>query len=387
MNVLLLSQFFSTTKGGGEYVFSVIAESLLDHQHKVWVITNRIEGETYLVHKNLKIIFVPPLIEYKGGLPTSFYDNMRYSFATIRKGLSIIKNENIDIVHSNNFAPAFAGSILASFTGKPHITTIHDIFSLCGKDYWKLWGRQNQISKINVFLAPFFEKMVIKLRHEAIHTVSEASYDDLVKFGTKKPIFIIPNAIKITELQKNVNEKQNQFVYIGRLVFYKNLEVVLKAINLAKQTYPKVTLIIVGDGPHRENLEKLVKDLDLQNNVKFVGFVSNEEKYVHLASSRALVFPSLCEGFGLVVLEAFSQKKPVLVSDVKPLSDIVSNKQDGYILSPNDEKEWADAIISLIKNQEVAKSMGLSGYETLKQNYGLDKMYEKIISMYKQITK
>lgn len=387
MNVLLLSQFFSTTKGGGEYVFSVIAESLLDHQHKVWVITNRIEGETYLVHKNLKIIFVPPLIEYKGGLPTSFYDNMRYSFATIRKGLSIIKNENIDIVHSNNFAPAFAGSILASFTGKPHITTIHDIFSLCGKDYWKLWGRQNQISKINVFLAPFFEKMVIKLRHEAIHTVSEASYDDLVKFGTKKPIFIIPNAIKITELRKNVNEKQNQFVYIGRLVFYKNLEVVLKAINLVKQTYPKVTLIIVGGGPHRENLEKLVKDLDLQNNVKFVGFVSNEEKYVHLASSRALVFPSLCEGFGLVVLEAFSQKKPVLVSDVKPLSDIVSNKQDGYILSPNDEKEWADAIISLIKNQEVAKSMGLSGYETLKQNYGLDKMYEKIISMYKQITK
>ncbi len=387
MNVLLLSQFFSTTKGGGEYVFSVIAESLLDHQHKVWVITNRIEGETYLVHKNLKIVFVPPLIEYKGGLPTSFYDNMRYSFATIRKGLSIIKNENIDIVHSNNFAPAFAGSILASFTGKPHITTIHDIFSLCGKDYWKLWGRQNQISKINVFLAPFFEKMVIKLRHEAIHTVSEASYDDLVKFGTKKPIFIIPNAIKITELRKNVNEKQNQFVYIGRLVFYKNLEVVLKAINLVKQTYPKVTLIIVGGGPHRENLEKLVKDLDLQNNVKFVGFVSNEEKYVHLASSRALVFPSLCEGFGLVVLEAFSQKKPVLVSDVKPLSDIVSNKQDGYILSPNDEKEWADAIISLIKNQEVAKSMGLSGYETLKQNYGLDKMYEKIISMYKQITK
>jgi len=387
MNVLLLSQFFSTTKGGGEYVFSVIAESLLDHQHKVWVITNRIKRETYLVHKNLKIVFVPPLIEYKGGLPTSFYDNMRYSFATIRKGLSIIKNENIDIVHSNNFAPAFAGSILASFTGKPHITTIHDIFSLCGKDYWKLWGRQNQISKINVFLAPFFEKMVIKLRHEAIHTVSEASYDDLVKFGTKKPIFIIPNAIKITERQKNVNEKQNQFVYIGRLVFYKNLEVVLKAINLAKQTYPKVTLIIVGDGPHRENLEKLVKDLDLQNNVKFVGFVSNEEKYVHLASSRALVFPSLCEGFGLVVLEAFSQKKPVLVSDVKPLSDIVSNKQDGYILSPNDEKEWADAIISLIENQEVAKSMGLSGYETLKQNYSLDKMYEKIISMYKQITK
>jgi len=108
-------------------------------------------------------------------------------------------------------------------------------------------------------------------------------------------------------------------------------------------------VLIVGDGPHRKTLESLVSELNVQNNVKFVGYVSNDKKYSLLASSQALLFPSLCEGFGLVILEAFSQQKPVLVSDTKPLSDIISHKKNGFVLSQDDENEWAKAIIEIIQ--------------------------------------
>src|SRR5690242_5064150 len=114
MNILLLTQFFSTTRGGGEYVFSLIARTLADNGNKIWVITNQIEGETYPTHQNIKIIFVPPVLEYKGGLPSGFGDNLRYSLNTLRKGISIIKKEKIDMIHSNNFAPALAGSMLST---------------------------------------------------------------------------------------------------------------------------------------------------------------------------------------------------------------------------------------------------------------------------------
>ena len=386
VNVLLLTQFFSTTKGGGEYVFSLMAKTLADKGNKVVVITNQIKNETYPSHHNIKIIFVPPLLEYKGGLPPGFGDNLRYSWNTVKKGISIIKKEKIDIIHSNNFAPALAGSILSTVTGKPHITTIHDVFSLCGKNYWKLWGKQSNVSRLNVILAPFFEKMIVKLRCNAIHTVSNASKDDLLKFGAKKPIYVIPNTIEINASKIQECNPQ-QFVYVGRLVFYKNLEVVIKAIGIAKQEYPKITLFIVGGGPHGKNLEEWVNQLNLQENVKFTGFVSNDEKLRLISTSQALVFPSLCEGFGLVILEAFSQERPVLVSNIRPMSDIVTHGKNGYILDPHDESIWAEYLIKIIKNSYDTHMMGKNGNKLLVESYDQESMYNKVTGMYNEILK
>ena len=381
MRILLLSQFFSSTKGGGEGVFSLIANKLAENDHKVWVITNKIQDEEYQNIEGVKIIFVPPTLEYKGGLPPGFLDNSSYLFNAFKEGSKLIKKEKIDIIHSNNFAPALAGSFLSFFSRKPHVTTIHDVFSLCGKNYWKKWGSQSDISKINVILAPFFEKLLIKLRYQCIHTVSEASKNDLTKFGAKKPIFVIPNSIdKVSRLE--VKTIPQQLICIGRLVFYKNLEVVIKAVSLVKKEYPGINVLIVGDGPHRKTLESLVTELNLQNNVKFVGYVPNNKKYSLLASSQALLFPSLCEGFGLVILEAFSQQKPVLVSDTKPLSDIISHKKNGFVLSQDDENEWAKAIIEIIQKPDLASNMGQVGHNTLENIFSANEMIKKIIHMY-----
>src|SRR2546426_5380169 len=304
MNVLLLTQFFSTTKGGGEYVFSLMARLLADSGNNVWVITNQIKNEVYPSHKNIRIIFVPPLLEYKGGIPSGFKDNMIYSLCAFAKAISLIKREKIGIIHSNNFAPALTGSLLSIFTSAKHITVIYDVYSLY-KDFWKLWYAQGNVSRWNALLAPFFEKINIRLKCSAIHTISEASKDDLIKFGAKKTIYVIHSVIDIYE-PENTEPKPFQFICIGRQVFYKNLEVVIKSIKIVKQSYPKITLIIVGEGPHKKILEKLVSDLNLQDNIKFQGHVSDAEKKRLLSASQALVLPSLCEGFGMVILEAFA---------------------------------------------------------------------------------
>ncbi len=386
MNVLLLSQFFSTTRGGGEYVFSVIAKKLAENNHRVFVITNKIEGEDYKNLKNIQVIFVPPVLQYKGGLPPGFSDNIRYAINAVRQGLRTIKKEEIDVIHSNNFAPALAGSILSSLTSKPHITTVHDIFSLCGRNYWKEWGRQSDISRMNVLLAPFFEKLMIKLRYSCIHTVSDATRDDLLKFGAKKPIHVIHNAI---ESAKTSSTKQNplQFVHVGRLVFYKNLEVAIKAIDIVRKTEPTVKLVLVGSGPHRKTLEEMIKKLGLEKNIEFKGYVTPEEKSNIISESAALVFPSLCEGFGLVILEAYEKKRPVMVSNIKPMSDIVSDGVTGHVLDSHDEKAWAQAILDVIENPDQSTKYGQNGYQRLEKEYGQKSMYDKVVSMYQEVMK
>jgi len=385
LNILVLSQFFTPTKGGGEVLFCNLAKAIADDDNNVWVITNRIKDETYLTHKNIKIIFVPPLLEHSGGYYNKFIDNLIYCFWTVVKGYSTIKKERIKIIHSNNFAPALAGSILSFLTSKPHVTVIHDICSLY-KDFWKIERKQKNASKMNLLLGPIFEKLIIKLKSSAIHTVSETTKDDLIEFGAKKPIYVIPNAIYFGEIKtRPVNPLQ--FIFIGRLLHYKNVEVVIKAVSILKKNYPTVTLLIVGSGPYKENLEKLVSELDINENVIFKGQLSEEEKNELISSSVSVVFPSLLEGFGLVILEAFAFKKPILVSNVRPLSDIVEDEATGYVISPHDEKEWAKAMEKIFQNPGKTTMMGETGKKVLDEKYKPQIMGKNVRKMYNDLTK
>ena len=134
-----------------------------------------------------------------------------------------------------------------------------------------------------------------------------------------------------------------------------------------------------------KNLEKFSNELKINENVEFTDYVSEEKKMELLSSSQALLFPSLCEGFGLVILEAFSQKKPVLVSNIPPLSEIVVNKENGYVIPPHDETEWAKKIIEIVENPENANLMGQSGFRLLEKKYTHANMLNYVLKMYNEI--
>lgn len=386
MNILLVTQFLSTTKGGGEYLFSLMANHLARKGHKIIIITHFVEGERYdIFHRNVRIHFVST-IKYEGGLPPSIVKNISFVSETFWLGIKLVKKEKIDVIHSNNFAPALVASLISTLTRCPHITALWDIFSLCGENYWSEWAKQENVSRLHAILGRRFEKCILLLKHDAIHTVSDASKEDLVKFGAKKPIHVISPSIDISENATNIVIKK-QFVYVGRLVFYKNIHTIIKAIAIVKRQFPDVKLIIVGGGPQKQKLINLAENLQLQNNVEFKGFVSEHEKNDIISSSIAMLFPSLCEGFGLVILESFMYEKPVLVSNKKPLSDIVENNVDGFTIDAQNEKLWAEKIIQLLHNEEQAMKMGKRGKQKLINNYSLDRMIENIEDMYRTVRK
>jgi glycosyltransferase involved in cell wall biosynthesis len=95
-----------------------------------------------------------------------------------------------------------------------------------------------------------------------------------------------------------------------------------------------------------------------------------------------LVFPSLIEGFRLVLLEAFEAKKAMLVSDASPSNEIVENAIDGFILRPVDAKNWADKILFLLQNKVVCEVMGRKGRQKVEVKYDIRQIAEQSETLY-----
>jgi len=95
----------------------------------------------------------------------------------------------------------------------------------------------------------------------------------------------------------------------------------------------------------------------------------------------------LCEGFGLVILEAFSQSRPVLVSNVRPMSSIVSHGTTGYVLDSHDDAIWAEYLLRMSSNLQESSIMGKNGNKTLDSLYSEQLMSQKIIEMYSNAIK
>lgn len=389
MNILYLTQFFSSTRGGGEVVFYFWARELSRRGNRIFVLRHKMPREPLVSMKDeVKVVEVSPAIRYQGGLPSSLGENLGYFLNAIRVGKKIVRKQKIDVIHCNNYTPIVAGSFVARSTNIPFIVTIHDVFSLAGPEYWKLWASQFGVSPLSSIIGPLFERVTLKAPANVIHTVSQRSRKDLIECGVKRPIVVIPNGLDLSlypDSEGNPSFSTHHVVFIGRLVFYKNLEVLIRAFQKVSRVIPDAKLVIVGDGPMRKTWETYVARLNLADNVEFKGFVSYREKVRILNDSVALVFPSLLEGFGLVILEAFACKKPVIVSDVEPLTELVVDGYNGYLVNPVDSDEWSEKIISLMQNPEMAMEMGLRGRELTEKQYTTERVVDRLERLYQII--
>jgi glycosyltransferase involved in cell wall biosynthesis len=392
MNILYITQFFSATRGGGEIIFYDFAEGMAKRGHHVDIVSHQITN--FKEEDNLDgvaIHRIRPAIEHKGGLPPSIKQNLMYIINAIIKGSQIIRQNKIDIIHTNNFSPVIVGSILAKIYNIPIVITIHDIFTTRSGDYWKKWAAQNNVSRISSIIGPLFEKITVKMPVDIVHTVSNASKQDILNFKARSSssnIIVIPNGINLRNYGNLEFKKdyQNYVLFIGRLVFLKNLDVLISSFKDVVKKIPNARLIVVGDGPMRDNWQKMVSELHLDQNIEFTGYIPHEKKYYELLSKcSSLLLPSVFEGFGLVLLEAFAMSKPVLVANMKPFDEIVDEGIDGFILPTHDAHKWSEKIIFLLSNKTICQDMGCKGRLKVESKFNIDNVVDKVESLYTEL--
>jgi phosphatidylinositol alpha-1,6-mannosyltransferase len=171
-------------------------------------------------------------------------------------------------------------------------------------------------------------------------------------------------------------ENKKVIVSVGRLVHRKGQDYLIQSMPLILHQVPNAHLLLVGQGPYLEHLQKLVKEHGLESSVTFIGRVDYKELPQYLCVGDIFAMPSRSrlmglevEGLGIVYLEASSCGLPVLAGNSGGAPDAVKQSETGLVVNGTDEKQIASAAIELLNNSESSKKMGLAGRQWIVNNW------------------
>lgn len=199
-------------------------------------------------------------------------------------------------------------------------------------------------------------------RNAGFHAISESTRDDLVARGIRPDrIVVIHPGIDASQYTPGNPLDRAQpptFLYVGRLRRYKGVEVALRALAIARQSRPELSLDIAGTGDDAARLRAVAAELNLASSVRFHGFVTEEAKRRLLRTTWANLFPSPKEGWGITVMEAAACGTPSLASDSPGLRDSVVDGVTGYLVPHGDAEALAQRMLELVGDSALVTRLG-----------------------------
>ncbi|AKB13060.1 Glycosyltransferase involved in cell wall bisynthesis [Methanosarcina thermophila] len=317
--IALISDWYFPKVGGIEYSMHTLAKTLSMHGHKVSVITRSYPGvPQYSIKDGVSVIRVKgsPLPGQQRFLTPSAYKEL----------FSLLKNGNYEIVNPHGLdSPMGMSALLASRKlGIPVIVTNH---SLVGNTPYRQ-------------LLYIAGRLLLRYA-DAVIAVSSAVEKDS-RLMTKKPIYRIFNGIdsedKIIKIPLPVDTKGKiVIVTVARMTKKKGVQNIIDLAPLLLEKYKNLLFLMIGDGPLREKLERIVEKSGLSNNFYFTGEISREKVLGYLEQADIFALPSTNEAFGVSILEAISRKVPVVAMNNSGVSDIIKNGINGYLADSLEE--------------------------------------------------
>jgi glycosyltransferase involved in cell wall biosynthesis len=362
-------------KGGAEKRIYELAKKLVEHGHDVhcyslgwWWTENDHED---IIMDGIKLHGVSEPISLYSDDRRSIKEAIIFSLKLLRP----LFKDRYDIVDCQGF-PFFS-----CFTAKIHsalgrsnlIITLHEVWG----DYWYTYlGKPGIFGKI-------VERAMLSLTNNII-TVSSKTKNDLKEIKKSEKSVIIPNGIDFNHIRGiKPSDEWSNIIFAGRLIKEKNVDVLIRSLVTVKKKIPDIVCLIVGNGPERLNLEKLARELELNDNIIFKGFMEDYDGLIgYMKSSKVLVLPSTREGFGMVVIEANACGIPVVTVDhpMNAAVDLVIDGVNGF-KTKLETDDMSDKIIKSIESQNEFKDKCIE----MSRNYDWEIIVESLEKVYKTI--
>jgi glycosyltransferase involved in cell wall biosynthesis len=308
------------------------------------------------------------------GMRSFFLGNGKYSPGNITALKALIQTEKISLVHLHGYSSANFGRIAARQMGIPNIVHEHAVLKILPHQYMADLVLRTKTDAA-VAVSGAVKDFLHRGRHVALQKIR------IIWNGIDLDFFRKSDSLVVQKLKREFSISDGETVLgtITRFRAEKGNEYLLRAMPAVIEKFPRLKLLIAGEGPLRENLEALHRELGLGDRVDFVGFRRDIADFMSLID--IVVIPSLSEGFGLVLAEAMAVGKPVVATRAGGMMEIATDGKDVILVRPGDPKSMADGILQLLEKPDLAKSLALTAFEG-RDRFGIRSNVRKLEEMY-----
>lgn len=287
----------------------------------------------------------------------------------------IYKQYGFDLIHSHHGYPdGFAAYQLSKKYQKPFVVTLRgtDLDIIAHKSYKMKIILETIIKEANRVVVPS-------------PRLANTCYD---LFGIM-PI-TVSNGLNTSDIFEGESRILEQYgrpiiLSISQLIPSKGIDLTLYALKSLKSKYPGLQYLIIGDGPSRNDLQKLIVELGLENNVKLLGYIEHKHAMEYMSICDIFVLPSWQETFGLVYTEAMAHAKPVIGVLGQGIDGVVTSGYDGILVKPKDVSSLVEALDYLLSNESERNEIGIRARQLVLNQYTWDKNALQIISIYEEL--
>jgi 1,2-diacylglycerol 3-alpha-glucosyltransferase len=321
---------------------------------------------------------------------------MRLAFPVVEHGnIRELTQFPLDIVHAHTpFTVGLLGKYIATHQHVPIIYTHHTHYPEYAKAYLK---ERVVLPFLAKSLSAWFSNI-----SDAVIAPSPKIKALLRAYGVQKPIYILPTGIRLQQFRRTRTSARRaralrrrlgivpgaeMLVFVGRLGREKNIEFVIRAFAELRKRRREVTLVLVGDGPIRDQLESLATRLALKNATIFTGSVSHAEIASYYQAADLFVFSSLTDTQGIVVLEAIASGLPVVALRDEAFTSMVKNGRNGFLLRPDASHAlFARRVAAVLENQTRWRQFSAASvriareFSEEEQARRLTRVYDKCVS-------
>ena len=253
-------------------------------------------------------------------------------------------------------------------------------------------GWTNENAKVRAYNR--LEKALLKSADHVISVSPQLAAEMRRVRGPEAPVSLVLNAVDADSIRGEGTAGEIRSHYIGdkpggyllgsfgRLSPEKGHHILLEAMARLGGDTP-VRLLLVGDGPERENLETQAEILGISNRVIFAGQQDNMRDWYEAID--LFVLPSLSEGLPFVVLEAMALGKPVLASRVGAVPEVIDEGVNGWLLPPGDAELLATSIASLLKDRNRLRAAGARAREMLYPRFSVERQAREVVDIYQEV--